>query len=236
MLFVPSLAYANTGELRAKLNLVENENSNIFEQKLDEEKTEFIEDAESKFDTWEEYLTSTQIDLYNDLIDKAFSASSLGEIENYRSSIDSIMTKGEEAKEKAEEQARIAAEDAKKAKASEEAKTAQQSSTTSNTPTNSTSENEQSSSIGMTGQQFKSAGVVYMNGIRYTYYSSRVLYHYRTSEWYVDSNGFYRTADGYLVVACYFLPQGSTVSTPWGTGMVLDSGAGSNTVDMYVCF
>jgi hypothetical protein len=230
MLFVPSLAYANTGELRAKLSLVENENSNIFEQKLDEEKTEFIEDAKSKFDTWEEYLTSAQIDLYNDLIDKASSASSLGEIENYRSSIDSIMTKGEEAKEKAEEQARIAAEEAEKAKA------AQSSSTTSNTPTNSTNENEQSSSIGMTGQQFKSAGVVYMNGIRYTYYSSKVLYHYRTSEWYADSNGFYRTADGYLVVACDFLPQGSTVSTPWGTGIVLDSGAGSNTVDMYVCF
>lgn len=81
---------------------------------------------------------------------------------------------------------------------------------------------------------FRSAGVIYHNGHRFTYYSSRVLYHYRTSEWHTDDKGMYRTSDGYLVVAADFVSHGSIVSTPWGLGKVLDCGAGSNTVDCYV--
>ena len=86
------------------------------------------------------------------------------------------------------------------------------------------------------GNGFKYQGVVYQNGTRYTYYSSNVLYHYRTSEWSSDGQGFYRDSDGYYVVASDDYPQGSVVSTPWGDGKVYDCGAGSGTIDMYVSF
>jgi hypothetical protein len=52
----------------------------------------------------------------------------------------------------------------------------------------------------------------------------------------VGSDGFYRDSNGYLVVASDEYSQGSVVSTPWGDGIVLDSGAGSNTIDMYTNF
>ena len=91
-------------------------------------------------------------------------------------------------------------------------------------------------SIGMSGQAFKRAGVVYANGYRYTWYSSRVLHHYRTSEWTPDSNGMYRDSNGYVVVASSTHSQGSTVPTPWGTGKVYDSGCAAGTIDIYVNF
>lgn len=81
---------------------------------------------------------------------------------------------------------------------------------------------------------FKSSGTIYYNGHRFTYYSSRVLHHYRTSEWTPDNLGFYRDSQGYLVVAADFISQGSIINTPWGKGKKYDCGAGSNTVDMYV--
>ena len=87
------------------------------------------------------------------------------------------------------------------------------------------------------GNSFKSQGVVYWNGIRYTWYSSNVLYHYRTPEWTVDSNGFYVTSDGLFVVASSDYPQGTIVDTPFGhKGIVLDSGCASGTIDMYTKF
>lgn len=72
------------------------------------------------------------------------------------------------------------------------------------------------------------------NGTRYTYYSSNVLYHYRTGEWTPNENGMYTTSEGYLVVASSDYPEGTLVETPWGTGQVLDSGCSSGTIDMYV--
>lgn len=72
------------------------------------------------------------------------------------------------------------------------------------------------------------------NGTRYTYYSSNVAYHYRTSEWTPNENGMYETSDGYLVVASSDYPQGTIIDTPWGQAQVLDSGCSSGTVDMYV--
>ena len=87
------------------------------------------------------------------------------------------------------------------------------------------------------GNSFKSQGVVYWNGIRYTWYSSNVLYHYRTPEWTVDNNGFYVTSDGLFVVASSDYPQGTIVDTPFGhKGIVLDSGCASGTIDMYTKF
>lgn len=77
------------------------------------------------------------------------------------------------------------------------------------------------------------AGVIYDNGYRYTYYSSNVLWHYRTNEWSAGSDGIYRDANGNVIVASSDHPQGSIVSTPYGSGIVQDSGCASGTLDIY---
>ena len=94
---------------------------------------------------------------------------------------------------------------------------------------------QQQSYSGNSGS-FKSQGVIYQNGIRYTYYSSNVLYHYRTPEWNAGSDGIYRDSAGYIVVASSDHSQGSVVSTPFGAGKVYDSGCASGTIDIYTNF
>ena len=73
-----------------------------------------------------------------------------------------------------------------------------------------------------------------VNGTRETAYSSSVLYHYRTSEWTPDEYGFYRTDEGYYVVASSDYEQGTIIETTRGEAMVLDSGCDSGIVDFYV--
>lgn len=87
-----------------------------------------------------------------------------------------------------------------------------------------------SSSGGLT----KSGGVFNYNGRRETYYSSRVLYHYRTPEWWVDGEGFYRTSEGYYVVAASDMSQGTVFQGSKGMCQVLDSGCAAGTTDYYV--
>ena len=91
-------------------------------------------------------------------------------------------------------------------------------------------QNYSSNSSGLT----KSSGVNYYNGRRETYYSSRVLYHYRTPEWTLDSEGFYRTSEGYYVVAVSDMAQGTIFQGSKGLCQVLDSGCSGNTTDYYV--
>lgn len=83
-------------------------------------------------------------------------------------------------------------------------------------------------------QNFKYQGVIYQDGFRYTYYSSRVLYHYRTGEWWAGADGIYRDSSGYVIVASDSDAFGSLVPTPFGTGKVYDTGAGYGTRDIYV--
>lgn len=83
---------------------------------------------------------------------------------------------------------------------------------------------------------FRSMGVIYLHGYRYTYYSSRVLYHHRTPEWYACDDHLYRTADGYVVVASRDHAIGSIVPTPFGQGKVLDRCVHSGNIDIYVNF
>lgn len=78
------------------------------------------------------------------------------------------------------------------------------------------------------------SGVNYYDGRTETYYSSNVLYHYRTSEWTVDNEGFYRTNEGYYVVAASDMPQGTTFEGSKGTCIVLDSGCNAGVTDYYV--
>lgn len=78
------------------------------------------------------------------------------------------------------------------------------------------------------------SGVNYYNGTRETYYSSNILYHYRTPEWTVGADGVYRDSNGYVVVASSDLAQGSVLETSFGTAKVYDTGCPSGTVDVYV--
>ena len=80
------------------------------------------------------------------------------------------------------------------------------------------------------------SGVNYFNGRRETYYSSNVLYHYRTPEWTLDSEGFYRTSSGQYVVAASDMPQGTVFQGSKGECIVLDSGCAAGTTDYYVAW
>ena len=82
----------------------------------------------------------------------------------------------------------------------------------------------------------KSGGVNWHDGRRETWYSSNVLYHYRTPEWTVGADGVYRDADGYVVVAASDLAHGSTVSTSFGEGKVYDTGCAPGTTDIYTAW
>ena len=79
----------------------------------------------------------------------------------------------------------------------------------------------------------KQSGVNYHNGRRETYYSSNVLYHYRTPEWTVDSEGFYRDSNGNYIVAASDMPQGTIFQGSKGNCIVADSGCASGTTDYY---
>ena len=87
-------------------------------------------------------------------------------------------------------------------------------------------------SDGLTAQ----SGVNYYDGRRETYYSSNVLYHYRTNEWSIDSEGFYRTNEGYYVVAASDIEQGTVFEGSKGDCIVLDSGCAGGVTDYYVAW
>ena len=80
------------------------------------------------------------------------------------------------------------------------------------------------------------SGVNYYDGRTETYYSSNVLYHQDTDQWTVDDEGFYRTDEGYYVVAASDMPQGTTFEGSKGTCIVLDSGCEEGVTDYYTNF
>lgn len=86
------------------------------------------------------------------------------------------------------------------------------------------------------GDGFQQEGVRYHDGRTETYYSSNVLYHYRTSEWTVDDEGYYRDSDGYYVVAASDVAQGETLETSKGTAKVYDDGCDAGVTDFYTNF
>lgn len=75
-------------------------------------------------------------------------------------------------------------------------------------------------------------GVYEYNGVTETYYSSQVLYHWQTPEWWEDDEGFWRTDEGYYVVANDAHDYGEVIETSKGLAQVLDGGCGGN-VDFY---
>lgn len=90
-------------------------------------------------------------------------------------------------------------------------------------------------SMGSSGSLTKASGVNYYGGRRETYYSSNALYHYLTPTWTLDSEGFYRDGDNY-VVAASDMPQGTTFPCSKGTCIVLDTGCPAGTTDYYVAW
>ena len=79
-------------------------------------------------------------------------------------------------------------------------------------------------------------GVNYHDGRTETYYSSNVLYHQDTAQWTLDEEGFYRTDEGYYVVAASDMEQGTTFEGSKGTCIVLDSGCADGVTDYYVAW
>ena len=67
-----------------------------------------------------------------------------------------------------------------------------------------------------------------------TYYSSNVAYHYMTPEWWVDDEGFYRTDEGYYVIAASDYEYGSVIEGSKGLCQVLDCGCYYGISDYYV--
>ena len=76
-------------------------------------------------------------------------------------------------------------------------------------------------------------GVIEYDGRRETAYSSNVLYHYRTSEWTADAQGFYHDSEGRYVVAASDMEQGTVFQGSMGECIVLDSGCDAGVTDYY---
>ena len=76
-------------------------------------------------------------------------------------------------------------------------------------------------------------GVNYHDGRMETYYSSNVLVHQDIGEWSTDDEGFYRTDEGYYVVAASDMEQGTVFEGSKGECVVLDSGCADGVTDYY---
>lgn len=99
------------------------------------------------------------------------------------------------------------------------------------------SEHEHTTQPSMTPAEFRRAGVVYVNGYRYTWYSEKVLPGKALNIPGRHSDGnFVRDGDGYICVASSDLKKGTVVDTPFGKGKVYDTGCPSGTIDIYVSF
>lgn len=85
-------------------------------------------------------------------------------------------------------------------------------------------------------EKFMYKGVLSDNQFNYTYYSSRVLRHKDMDKWSPDECGYYRTSEGYLVVASDDYPLNKIIDTElFGKCKVLDCGVGeSGYLDVYV--
>lgn len=118
----------------------------------------------------------------------------------------------------------------------EEGEVAKHNATVSNTRNNGSGVSNGGGYSSSSGGLTQSSGVNYYNGRKETYYSSRVLYHYRTPEWTADAEGFYHDANGYYVVAASDLPQGTVFQGSRGMCKVYDSGCAAGTTDYYVNF
>lgn len=86
----------------------------------------------------------------------------------------------------------------------------------------------------------KKAGVKWYNGHKETFYSQKVLpgrglTALNNNGRHVADDGTIRDQDGYIAVACNYLPQGSRIMTSLGPGKVYDTGTMTGEwIDIYV--
>lgn len=175
---------------------------------LKAKRAEYAGKADEAISAYGSYLSEEQQNQLRDLENELVSATSFAEVNELEAQFNEVVSAGETAK------------------ADAEALAAQQATTT---VSSSSGGQYYTNGSGLT----KQSGVNYYNGRKETFYSSNVLYHYRTPEWVLGSDGVYRTQDGYVVVAASDLPQGSYVETSFGTGQVLDSGCSAGVTDIY---
>lgn len=85
---------------------------------------------------------------------------------------------------------------------------------------------------------FKTQGVIYWGGMRYTWYSQNVLPGggLNIPGRHVGEDDLIYDSDQYIVVASSDYGYGTVVDTPFGTGKVYDSGCASGTIDIYTNF
>lgn len=82
---------------------------------------------------------------------------------------------------------------------------------------------------------FRYDGEWFRDGVRYTWYSERVLPGKGLNIPGRHSDGdFVRDEDEYICVASPDYPEGAVVDTPFGEGKVYDTGCPSGTIDIYV--
>lgn len=84
--------------------------------------------------------------------------------------------------------------------------------------------------------EFRTQGVIYANGIKYTWYSEKVLPGggLNIPGRHVDGNGYVCDGDGYICVASCDYAQGTVLSTPFGPAKVYDVCPTGGIVDVYV--
>lgn len=175
---------------------------------LQAKRAEYVGKADEAIAAYGSYLSEEQQNQLRDLESKLVNAVSFTDITEYENQFNEVVNAGETAK------------------ADAEALAAQQAAVS----ISSSGGQYYSNGSGLTQQ----SGVNYYDGRRETYYSSQVLYHYRTPEWTADSEGFYRDSAGRYVVAASDMPQGTVFTGSKGECIVADSGCAANTTDYYV--
>lgn len=95
---------------------------------------------------------------------------------------------------------------------------------------------QQESSGYVSPSTFKTQGVIYANGIKYTWYSEKVLPGggLNIPGRHVNGNGYVCDGDGYICVSSCDYAQGTVLSTPFGPAKVYDVCPTSGIVDVYV--
>lgn len=111
-----------------------------------------------------------------------------------------------------------------------------QSSTTTQTIRQSVNDNQVESLMLYTLAEFRVRGVIYHNGIKFTYYSELVLpgRGLQIPGRHVNANGYVVDENGYIVLA-NDAPIGTVIDTPFGAkGKVYDRGTFGNQFDVYI--
>lgn len=173
---------------------------------IQEQKQKYSNIASETYETIGEYLTEEQVKEVQEISDSIQASHSQKEISGMVFRVEEITAEGKQAKEQAERE-----EQARK-------------------------EAQANQTVSYNGNNFKSQGVINANGYRYTWYSSNDLYHRNTPQWSAGNDGVYRDSNGYVIVASSDHKEGTLVPTPFGQGIVRDSGCASGTLDIYTNF